>query len=229
MRIVNLLLLIGLGGQLLMGQAQQGVELPRFSAADVFELEYAADPQISLDGRTIIYVRRGANVLTDGTDSRLWALDVYSGQHRKLTLHERNESSPRWSPDAKRIAYVLSTDDGSEVYVRWIDTGQEARLATLPHSAQGLRWNPAGTHIAFSMKVDSKEQDADFALKMPPKPKDAKWAEDARVTTRLRHEADGRGSWAAPHSAAPTRVALLRFRKTGPSLTHTVKRNAPAM
>ena len=170
-----------------------GVDLPRFSAADVFALEYAADPQISPSGKTVVYVRRSANALTDGTDSRLWEVDVTTGAHRKLTDHERNESSPRWSPSGDRLAYTLSTDDGSELYVRWMGTGQTARLATLPHSPQGLQWRPDGRALAFSMHVDTEEVGADFALKMPSKPEGAEWAEPARVTTRLRHEADGRG------------------------------------
>ena len=169
------------------------VELPRFSPADVFALEYATDPQISPSGKTVVYVRRSANALTDGTDSRLWEVDVASGAHRKLTDHERGEGSPRWSPNGDRLAYTLSTDEGSELYVRWMSTGQTARLATLPHSPRGVKWSPDGTQLAFAMHVDAAEKDADFALKMPAKPEGAEWAKPARVTTRLRHEADGRG------------------------------------
>ncbi len=169
------------------------VDLPSFSAADVFALEYAADPQIAPSGKTVVYLRRNANVLTDGTDARLWELDVATAEQRKLTLHERNEAAPRWSPDGQKLAYTLSTDDGSEIYLRWMSTGQTARLATLPNSPRGLKWSPDGEQLAFSMHVDGPEKDADFALKMPAKPKDAKWAEAARVTTRLRHEADGQG------------------------------------
>ena len=160
---------------------------------DVFALEYADDPRIAPSGNTVVYVRRSANVLTDGTDARLWEVDVATGAHRKLTLHERNESSPRWSPTGDRLAYTLSTDDGSEVYVRWVATGQTARLATLPNAPRGIRWSPDGRQLAYAMKVDGKERDADFGLKMPDKPKDAKWADQPRVTTRVKHEADGSG------------------------------------
>ena len=169
------------------------VELPRFSAADVFALEYASDPQISPDAKRIVYVRRSANALTDGTDSRLWEVSTAGTDHRKLTDHERNESSPRWSPAGDRIVYSLSTDDGSELYVRWMATGQTARLATLAHSPRGVKWSPDGKQLAFAMHVDGQEKDADFALKMPAKPEGADWAKPARITTRLRHEADGRG------------------------------------
>lgn len=173
--------------------AAQGADLPPFSAADVFDLEYADDPVISPDGKTVVYVRASLNALTDGTDRRLWTVDVATGAHRKLTVHEANESSPAFSPSGDRLAYVLATDDGAEVYVRWLATGQTARLSALPHSPRGLRWSPDGELLAFSMQVDADERDADFALSMPAKPDGAEWADKPRVTTRLRHEADGRG------------------------------------
>ncbi len=174
--------------------------LPRFSPADVFALEYATDPQIAPSGQTVVYIRNGFNVMTDGTDRRLWELDLATGAHRKLTLHERNESSPAWSPSADRLAYTLATDDGAEVYVRWMATGQTARLATLPNAPRGIKWSPDGRRLAFAMHVDGPEAGGDFGLKMPARPKDAKWADKPRVTTRLKHEADGSGYLPSGHS-----------------------------
>ena len=173
-------------------RAQPG-DLPPFSAADVFDLEYADDPAIAPDGKTVVYVRASLNALTDKTDRRLWTVDPATGAHRKLTAHEANETSPAFSPTGDRLAYVLATDDGAEVYVRWLASGQTARLSALPHSPRGLRWSPDGERLAFSMHVDADEPDGDFALAMPPKPDGAEWADKPRVTTRLRHEADGRG------------------------------------
>ncbi len=178
----------------------QNPTLPRFTPADVFDLEYATDPQIAPSGKTIVYLRNGFNVMTDNTDRRLWELDVATGAHRKLTLHERNESSPAWSPTSDRLAYTLSTDDGAEVYVRWLTTGQTARLATLPNSPRGIKWSPDGRQLAFAMHVDGPEAGGDFGLKMPDKPKDAKWADKPRVTTRLKHEADGSGYMPSGHA-----------------------------
>jgi len=176
-----------------MSFAQKNVELPPFSTRDVFDLEYASDPQISPSGKTIVYVRRSYNVLTDNVDGRLWEIDIATNTHRKLTSHERNESNPRWSPSGDRLAYTLSTENGSEIYVRWITTGQTAKISSLPASPGGMKWSPDGQSIAFSMFVEGKEKDASFGLQMPPKPEGATWAKAPRVTTRRKHEQDGRG------------------------------------
>lgn len=173
--------------------AQKAVELPAFSTRDVFDLEYASDPQISPSGKTIVYVRRSYNVLTDGVDGRLWEIDVATNAHRKLTSNERNESTPRWSPNGDRLAFIKSTDEGSEIYIRWTATGQTAKISSLPASPSGMKWSRDGSQLAFSMYVEGKEKGGDFGLGMPAKPKGAAWADAPRVTTRLRHEQDGRG------------------------------------
>ena len=55
-----------------------------FTGADLFNLEVASDPQISPDGRTIAYVRRSGDIMTDKARSTIWLVDVASGQQRPL-------------------------------------------------------------------------------------------------------------------------------------------------
>ncbi|MCZ6673455.1 MAG: S9 family peptidase [Verrucomicrobia bacterium] len=163
---------------------------PVFKNLDVFELEYANDPRISPDGNTIVYVRRGMDIMTDKSFGRLWILNKHGTGHRKLTSREVNESHPRWSPSGDRIAFVSSTDNGSEIYVLWTDSGQLAKITQLDGSPSGLSWSPDGKWIAFSLKIQEKHAEL---VKPPKKPKDAKWAEAPRVTTLLKHEQDGSG------------------------------------
>ena len=111
-------------------------------------------------------------------------------RHRKLTSIDANESSPRWSPDGTRIAYVTDGLDGNEITLHWLDTGQQARLTQLPASPSSLSWSPDGKWIAFSMFVAGKPEKL---VDEPKKPKGAEWADPPRVITMLKHEDDGRG------------------------------------
>ena len=161
-----------------------------FSYLDVFELEYAADPQISPDGTTIVYRRTGFDVLRDASVGNLWMVSLDGSSHTKLTTREVSESSPRWSPSGDRIAFISSTDEGAEIYVYWVKTAKLAKLSHLPMSPSSLTWSPDGTKLAFSMNVPATPP---VIAKMPAKPKGAKWADAPRITDRLKHEADGRG------------------------------------
>ncbi|WP_412069384.1 prolyl oligopeptidase family serine peptidase [Rubrivirga sp. IMCC43871] len=162
-----------------------------FTVDDVFSLEWAEDPQISPDGEHVVYARAGMDRMTDKRRRSLWIVGTDGTGHRKLTVGEGGEGSPRWSPSGDRVAYVASTDEGAELYVRWQDTGQTARLTQLDRSPAGLAWSPDGTMLAFSMLVP--EKDPTFTVTMPAKPKGAEWADAPRIITRVRHEADGSG------------------------------------
>ncbi len=161
-----------------------------FSKMDVFELEWAQNPQISPDGNWIVYQRRSMDIMKDRKQSRLWLLSADGKNHTKLTNQDVNESSPVWSPDGTRIAFTSSTDNGSEIFVYWLKTNKIARLTQLDKSPSGLHWSPNGKQLAFIKKVG---QSNPTLVKPPQKPKGAKWADHPRVTTRLKYEADGSG------------------------------------
>ena len=157
---------------------------------DIFEIEYASDVQISPDATMVAYVRYSMSIMRDRREGRLWLVGTDGSSHRKLTSEDRSESSPRWSPDGTRIAFVSGSTEGSEVYVYWVETGQIARLTQLERSPGGIAWSPDGRQIAFTMLVP--EARPVFAT-MPAKPAGAEWADPPIVETRVRHEADGSG------------------------------------
>lgn len=165
-------------------------ERSTFTYLDVFELEYASDPQIDPSGSKVVYLRNRSDILTDKTQRRLWLKDLNTGAHYQLLEGEENISMPRWSPDGKRLAYLKATELGSEIYIYWTSSGTSGRISQLDKSPSSLTWSADGSTLYFSMKVEEK---APVLVQLPAKPKGAQWAEPARITNRLKHEADGQG------------------------------------
>ena len=124
-----------------------------FTGGDLFNLEVATDPQISPDGRTIAYVRQSNDIMTDHARSTIWLVDVASGQQRPLLAGAGSYSSPRWSPDGTRLAYVGSEGGSTQLFVRWMASGDSARITGLPDSPDSIAWSPDGRRIAYSMFV----------------------------------------------------------------------------
>ena len=162
-----------------------------FQAEDIFELEVANDPQVSPDGKRIVYIRRSNDVMTDSTRTSIWIVDANGDNHRPLLADGHKYSSPRWSPDGKKLAYMSNETGSKQIYVRWMDTGQTALLTNLAHSPSSLTWSPDGQNLAFTKSVPSKEKP--FKVNMPAKPKGATWSEDFKYITKARYQADGRG------------------------------------
>ena len=165
-------------------------EKTNFTSLDVFQLEFAADPQIAPDGSTIIYRRKGFDIMKDRSKGSLWMLSSDGENHHKLTHKETDERQATWSPTGDRIAFISNSENGSEIYLYWLDSKVTAKLTQLENSPSSITWSPDGKHLAFSMKVNAK---APVIAKMPSKPPGAKWAAAPRITDRLKHEADGQG------------------------------------
>ena len=73
-----------------------------FLNTDVFELEVAANPQISPDGSQIAYARRSMDIMTDRPVSNVWIIDANGRNHRPLLTGEQSFGGQTWSPNGDR-------------------------------------------------------------------------------------------------------------------------------
>jgi hypothetical protein len=162
----------------------------RLRLADVFELEWASDPQISPDGERVVYVRNFMDVMHDRRRSNLWLATTDGGDHRPLTTGLANHFAPRWSPDGRRLLYASTDDGSSQLHVRWLDGGGSARLTQLREPPADPAWSPDGRWIAFTMLAPL---DVEPFVELPEKPAGAQWAAPAVTIDELLYRADGAG------------------------------------
>src|SRR5436189_5750937 len=160
------------------------------SAMDEFQIQLPTDPQISPDGKRIVYVRRFADASTDKRYSNLWIINSDGSDHRPLTTGNRSDSSPRWSPDGTRLAYLSDADGKPQIYIRWMDTGQTARITNLENSPDAINWSPDGRMLSFSALVLGK---GPHLADLPAPPSGAKWADPPTAYDRLVYRFNGAG------------------------------------
>ncbi len=155
------------------------------------EMESISSPQISPDGRHILFARSHIDKMNDRSRSSLWIVDV-NGEHlRELTYGNGSDFSPVWSPDGTKIAFLSDRDGTVQVHVMRLDTRETAQLTHVAHTPVGLRWSPDGETLAFGMYLP--ETKSPLPVQLPKFPKGAKLAEPAKVIERIIWAYDGLG------------------------------------
>jgi acylaminoacyl-peptidase len=168
-----------------------------FQPADVFQLEYAADPQLSPDGSLVVYARRSHDIMKDRTRSELWTVatqpdDRGRFDHRPLGASGEDPSSPTFSDDGTELFYVATDSDSGaqQIHRFWFDTGLTAVLTRIQASLSGIAPSPDGQWIAFQQFVASSPTSSP---RMPERPEGADWAPAPRTVDTLVYRADGAG------------------------------------
>jgi dipeptidyl aminopeptidase/acylaminoacyl peptidase len=148
---VFLLALLGSASPLLAQPASVAPAPRPMTLVDLLSLPGVQDPQLSPDGRHVLFVQDAADWKANRRIGHLHRIDITGENQVQLTYGERGESSPRWAPDGRRIAFLARRDQdaSSQIYLLDIDGGEARRLTTHPTQPGGLQWAPDGRSIYF--------------------------------------------------------------------------------
>ncbi|MBK9317289.1 MAG: S9 family peptidase [Acidobacteria bacterium] len=163
---------------------------------DLFRFNWIADAQISPDGTKVAFVKVWVNEKSNRYDTALWMVPTDGGVARQLTAGP-TDSSPRWSPDGKTLAFSRSAiidgrPQASQIFLLPFDGGEAQQLTEQPRGAGGFEWSPNGKSIAFVSTDDPEEvkPPADDDEKKEKKPERKS---DVRVITRATYRSNGPG------------------------------------
>ncbi len=71
-----------------------------FSVHDMLAMDRLSDPQVSPDGKWIVFVLRQTDLEANKGRTDLWLLGTDGTGLRRLTSHPEGDSNPRWAPDS---------------------------------------------------------------------------------------------------------------------------------
>ncbi len=162
---------------------------PTLTVADYLDLERVGSPEISPDGKTVLYSLGFVDKVNDTWGGAIWQMNADGTRNRFLVTG----GGAVWSPDGTRIAYVAASENpkGAQIFVRYMDAeGATTQITRLTESPGNIAWSPDGKWISFTSFV---AKSSEWAIEMPAPPPNAKWTPAPRVADRLHFRADHRG------------------------------------
>ncbi|HKF26756.1 MAG TPA: S9 family peptidase [Candidatus Acidoferrum sp.] len=141
---------------------------PSLTPELLLHIRHISDLEFSPDGTRLAFVV-AEPPKGDQRQRHVWLLDRATGAARQVTYSEKAETSPRWSPDGKYLAFLSNRDANQQIYVISLSGGDAAPLTKGKRSISRFEWSHDGRRIAFiapDAKTDAeekKEKDKDDA------------------------------------------------------------------
>jgi dipeptidyl aminopeptidase/acylaminoacyl peptidase len=143
------------GALLLFSPRLRGQSAPKHAMTfeDLMAIERVSEPQISPDGRAVVYTVGAVDLDTNRIAHNLWVVSTAPDSQPRQITQSGHDTRPQWSPDGKSIAFLSSREGPSEVYVMPAQGGAAKKITSLSTGAENEKWSPDGRWIAFTSSV----------------------------------------------------------------------------
>lgn len=161
------------------------------TADDLYKLQLVTDPQISPDGKQVLFGLIRVDEKTEKKYTNLWlAATDGSTPPRQFTVGDHSDSYARWSPDGRSIAFLSNRKDEKQqqIYRMPVDGGEAQPLTDLKGSFSGFAWSPDGRRLVTQFRKKDEE-----ALEREQDEQKKKLGVVVRRITTLDYKFDGAG------------------------------------
>jgi dipeptidyl aminopeptidase/acylaminoacyl peptidase len=142
---------------------------------DLFRLRTVRDPRVSPDGQWVAYVVSTLDSAKDRGNSDLYMVSWDGSRTLQLTFTpSEGESSPRWSPDNRYLAFTSSrggSKTGAQIWLLDRAGGEAQQLTHLKTGVADYAWSPdSRTIVIAALDPDSAALERDSAKPKTPEP-----------------------------------------------------------
>lgn len=141
---------------------------------DVYRLQNVTAPQVSPDGKWVLYNVSTVDSAKDKRNDDVWMISWDGAQNIQLTNSKEDESDARFSPDGTYISFLSSRRDGdddeNEQAQLWLldrRGGEGKKITGVKGEIESYDWRPDGKKILLVMKDEDYSDTAKDIARKP--------------------------------------------------------------
>ena len=121
--------------------------------ADLYRVEGVAEPAIAPDGRSVAFAVTTTDLPKVERHSRLWRVDSDGRGARALTVTDKRDSSPVFSPDGTVLAFLSTRAGAPQVYFLPTAGGEAEKKTDVPGGVGAFLFTPDGKRLVLTAEV----------------------------------------------------------------------------
>ena len=152
---------------------------------DLYDFKWISDPRMSPDGLRVAYVIKTVDENDrDKYRSQIWVSDLVTGESFPFTSGNSSDTSPRWSPDRKTLAFISNRSGSNQVWLMPASGGEAYQLTSFGRPLANIQWSPDSQKLAATAKIGPSDTEVDATKSRKS---------DVKVITRLQYKLNGEG------------------------------------
>jgi len=124
-----------------------------FGIGDMLAMERLSDPQVSPDGKRVLFNVRATDLEANKGRTDLWLIDLAGGEPRRLTTDPAADVGGRWAPDGRSILFQSSRSGSMQVWRLSLEGGEAEQVTKLPLDVGSFVVFPDGKRLLLTLDV----------------------------------------------------------------------------
>lgn len=125
----------------------------RFTIDELLKARRVGDSQVSPKGDLVAFTITDVSVTANRATTQIYLVPIAGGEIRQLTNDEHSSSSPRWSPDGEKLAFISARDGEDQIWTIDVSSGALKKITSISTGAGDPVWSPDGNWLAFASDI----------------------------------------------------------------------------
>ena len=130
-----------------------GAQSHPFSIHDMLALDRVSEPQVSPDGRWLLFGLRQPDLEADRVRTDLYLVRVDGSDMRRLTTDEAGDFNGRWAPDGESVYFISTRSGSAQVWRIPVNGGEAEQITDEALDLGNLMVAPDGRKLGYTMEV----------------------------------------------------------------------------